>query len=45
MILDQDTLEFSAGLILGAAVGVFTALALHGSAPPRRRSWSSYFRR
>jgi predicted outer membrane lipoprotein len=45
MRLNQDTLEFSVGLLLGAAVGVLTALALHGSTPPRRRSWPSFFRR
>ncbi len=45
MRLNQDTMEFSVGLILGAAVGVLTALTLHGSTSPRCRSWPSFFRR
>jgi hypothetical protein len=44
-MIHQDTLEFSAGLVLGAAVGVLAALALHGPPPSRRRTWSSFFRR
>jgi hypothetical protein len=44
-MLHQDTLEFSAALVLGAALGAIAALTLHGSQSSSRRSWVSFFRR
>jgi hypothetical protein len=44
-MIHQDTLEFSAALVLGAAVGALAAFTFMGSGRFRGRSWGFFFRR